>query len=74
METFKSQQRCLAVYSVIAQADGKDTYLRVGGGYGDAFSATLVLDAIPINGKLVVRTCEPPDRSIQRRRHAGAAV
>jgi hypothetical protein len=74
METFKSQQRSLAVYTVIAQADGKDTYLRIGGGQGDAFNATLALDAVPINGRLVVRVCEPPDRSGQRRRHVGAAV
>ncbi|MDB4974064.1 MAG: hypothetical protein JWN48_2405 [Myxococcaceae bacterium] len=78
MENLKKQPRRLAVYTVIPQADGKDSYLRVGGGLaeaeGDSFHATLVLDAIPLSGKLVVRSCEPADRTVARRRAVGLAV
>ncbi|MDB4990985.1 MAG: hypothetical protein JWN04_6163 [Myxococcaceae bacterium] len=74
MENLKNPLRSLTVYTVIPQPDGKDAYLRVGSGQGDGHGATLLLDAIPLHGKLVVRACEPADRSLARRRLAGAAV
>jgi len=73
MDNLKTPLRSLAVYTVIPQADGKDCYLRIGGGYGDGQGATLVLDAIPLHGKLVVRPAELSDRRAPRR-HTGVAV
>jgi hypothetical protein len=77
MEPLNEPPRTLAVYSVIPQPDGRHTYLRIGGGYGDLrdpHGVTLLFDAIPLHGKVLVRSAEPADRRLNRRRPVGAAL
>ncbi len=53
-------KRMQAVYAVVAKADGKDLFLRVGNAFVNRDgSTTVLLDAIPISGKLHVRDYFP---------------
>jgi hypothetical protein len=66
-----SEAKLLAVYTVIEKQDGKDIWLRVGSGFHNRDgSLSLLLDAVPINGRLQVRDYRPRDQPPARR--AGA--
>jgi hypothetical protein len=66
-----SEAKLLAVYTVIEKHDGKDIWLRVGSGFHNRDgSLSLLLDAVPINGRLQVRDYRPRDQPPARR--AGA--
>jgi hypothetical protein len=55
-------KRVLAVYTVIAKNEGKDFWLRVGGAFPNRDgSLSVLLDALPINGKLQIREYTPRD-------------
>ncbi len=59
-----SGKRMQAVYAVVAKSDGKDLFLRVGNAFVNRDgSTTVLLDAIPISGKLHVRDYLPREAS-----------
>ena len=59
METTKKMQ---AVYTVVQKADGKDVWLRVGAAFPNRDgSLSVLLDAVPTNGRLQIREYEPRD-------------
>jgi hypothetical protein len=63
-----NDSKLLAVYTVIEKQDGKDIWLRVGSGfYNRDGSLSLLLDAVPINGRLQVREYRPRDSAAARR-------
>ncbi len=67
-----SDAKLLAVYTVIEKKDGKDIWLRVGSGFHNRDgSLSLLLDAMPINGRLHVREYRPREQAVAPRR-AGA--
>jgi hypothetical protein len=54
------EKRFQAVYAVVPKSDGKDLFLRVGSAFPNRDgSLTLLLDAVPISGKLHVRDYQP---------------
>lgn len=63
-----TEKRFQAVYAVVTKPDRKDLFLRVGSAFTNRDgSLTLLLDAVPISGKLHVREYQPrrseqPDR------------
>jgi hypothetical protein len=60
MET--SSKRFRAVYAVVPKQDGKDVWLRVGSAFENRDgSETVLLDAVPIGGKLQIRDYQPRD-------------
>jgi hypothetical protein len=59
METTRKMQ---AVYTVVQKADGKDVWLRVGAAFPNRDgSLSVLLDAVPTNGRLQIREYEPRD-------------
>jgi len=53
-------KRVKAVYTIVPKPDGKDVWLRVGSAFPNRDgSLTVLLDAIPINGRLQVREQKP---------------
>ena len=59
METTKKMQ---AVYTVVQKADGKEVWLRVGAAFPNRDgSLSVLLDAVPTNGRLHIREYEPRD-------------
>lgn len=55
-------RRMQAVYAVVSKADGKDLFLRVGNAFVNRDgSTTVLLDAVPISGKLHVRDYLPKE-------------
>lgn len=63
-----SEAKLLAVYTVIEKQDGKDIWLRVGSGFRNRDgSLSLLLDAVPISGRLQVREYRPRDQTAARR-------
>ena len=69
METTKKIQ---AVYTVVPKSDGKDVWLRLGAAFPNRDgSLSVVLDAIPVNGRLQIREMAPPrDAATPRPREA----
>ena len=62
-----SSKRFRAVYAVVPKQDGKDVWLRVGTSYENRDgSETVLLDAVPIGGKLQIRDYQPRDQAGQR--------
>ncbi|MFT3923152.1 MAG: hypothetical protein QM778_11525 [Myxococcales bacterium] len=60
MET--TTKRIQAVYAVVSKSNGKDLFLRVGNAFPNRDgSTTLLLDAVPIGGKLHVRDYQPKE-------------
>ena len=55
-------KRVKAVYTVVPKPEGKDVWLRVGSAFPNRDgSLTVLLDAIPTNGRLQVRELPPRD-------------
>lgn len=62
-----SSKRFRAVYAVVPKQDGKDLWLRVGSAFENRDgSTTVLLDAVPIGGKLQIRDYQPRDVAGQR--------
>jgi hypothetical protein len=56
-------KRIQAVYAVVSKSDGKDLFLRVGNAFPNRDgSTTLLLDAVPLGGKLHVRDYAPKEQ------------
>lgn len=57
-----SSRRVRAVYAVVQKPEGKDLWLRVGSAFENRDgSTTVLLDAVPIGGKLQIRDYQPRD-------------
>jgi hypothetical protein len=55
-------KRPRAVYVVVPKQDGKDVWLRVGSAFENRDgSETVLLDAVPLGGKLQIRDYQPRD-------------
>jgi hypothetical protein len=55
-----NSKRFQAVYAIVEKPNGKDVFMRVGAAFPNKDgSLTLLLDAIPISGKLQVRDYTP---------------
>ena len=55
-------KRMQAVYAVVPKPEGKDVWLRVGSAFPNRDgSITVLLDAIPTNGRLQIRDYQPRD-------------
>jgi hypothetical protein len=55
-------KRIQAVYAVVSRPEGRDLFLRVGNAFPNRDgSTTLLLDALPLGGKLHVRDYLPKD-------------
>lgn len=62
-----SAKRLRAVYAVVPKQDGKDVWLRVGSAFENRDgSETVLLDAVPIGGRLQIRDYQPRDLTGQR--------
>ena len=62
-----SSKRPRAVYAVVPKQDGKDVWLRVGSAFENRDgSTTVLLDAVPIGGKLQIRDYQPRDAAGSR--------
>lgn len=65
MENHSKRPR--AVYVVVPKQDGKDVWLRVGSAFENRDgSETVLLDAVPIGGKLQIRDYQPRDAASPR--------
>lgn len=72
METETTTPRVLMVYAVIPKADGRDIRLRVGSAFPNRDgSLSVLLDAMPTNGRLQI--CAYAPRDVAARRTAEAA-
>jgi hypothetical protein len=59
-------KRALAVYTIIPKTEGKDFWLRIGSGFPNRDgSMSVLLDAMPINGKLQIREYTPRDERVE---------
>lgn len=59
-----SGARVKAVYAVLARADGREFRLRLGSAYANRDgSLSVLLDALPTNGRLHICDYHPPDRA-----------
>jgi hypothetical protein len=57
-----SSKRVRAVYAVVQKPEGRDVWLRVGSAFENRDgSTTVLLDAVPIGGKLQIRDYQPRD-------------
>ena len=57
-----STRRARAVYAVVPKPEGKDVWLRVGSAFENRDgSITVLLDAVPVGGKLQIRDYQPRD-------------
>jgi hypothetical protein len=55
-------RRARAVYAVVPKPEGKDVWLRVGSAFENRDgSVTVLLDAVPMGGKLQIRDYQPRD-------------
>lgn len=53
-------KRVKAVYTIVPKPDGKDVWLRVGSAFPNRDgSLTVLLDALPVSGRLQVREQRP---------------
>jgi hypothetical protein len=67
-------RRPRAVYAVVPRADGRDHWLRVGSAFTNRDgSETILLDAVPIAGKLQIRDYQPRDAERPSEQPRGAA-
>ncbi len=73
MET--NAKRMQAVYAVVPKPEGKDVWLRVGTAFPNRDgSLTVLLDAIPTNGRLHIREYQPRDVPAARKSDAEATL
>lgn len=57
-----NSKRPRAVYAVVPKHEGKDVWLRVGSAFDNRDgSVSVLLDAVPIGGKLQIREYQPRD-------------
>jgi hypothetical protein len=57
-----NSKRPRAVYAVVPKQEGKDVWLRVGSAFDNRDgSVTVLLDAVPVGGKLQIREYQPRD-------------
>jgi hypothetical protein len=71
MET--TTKKIQAVYTVVSKNDGKELWLRVGSAFPNRDgSLSVVLDAVPTNGRLQIREYTPRDVAAPRREAAQA--
>ena len=57
-----TSRKMQAVYTVVPKSDGKDVWLRVGSAYPNRDgSLSVLLDAVPTNGRLQIREYAPRD-------------
>jgi hypothetical protein len=57
-----NMKKMQAVYAVVPKPEGKDVWLRVGSAFPNRDgSMTVLLDAIPTNGRLQIREYQPRD-------------
>lgn len=62
-----NSRRARAVYAVVPKPEGKDVWLRVGSAFENRDgSTTVLLDAVPVGGKLQIRDYQPRDAAGQR--------
>ena len=62
-----SPTRVKAVYAVMARADGREVRLRLGSAFANRDgSLSVLLDALPTNGRLHICDYEPRDRTRPR--------
>jgi len=67
-------KRIQAVYAVVSKSDGRDLFLRVGNAFPNRDgSMTILLDAVPIGGKLHVRDYLPREQQAARNENHAAA-
>ena len=60
-------KRHQAVYTIIPKNEGKDYWLRIGSAFANRDgSLTVLLDAMPTNGKLQIRELQPRDERRER--------
>jgi hypothetical protein len=65
-------RRPRAVYAVVPKQEGKDVWLRVGSAFENRDgSVTVLLDAVPIGGKLQIREYQPRDVAAPRTSDTG---
>ena len=65
MET--TTKKMQAVYTVVQKADGKDVWLRVGAAFPNRDgSLSVLLDAMPTNGRLQICAYAPRDHTARR--------
>jgi hypothetical protein len=66
----RENKRHQAVYTIIPRSEGKDFWLRIGHAFENRDgSTTVLLDAMPTNGKLQIRDITAPE---ERRERAAA--
>lgn len=59
-----NSKRPRAVYAVVPKQEGKDVWLRVGSAFDNRDgSVTVLLDAVPVGGKLQIREYQPRDNA-----------
>jgi hypothetical protein len=69
MET--TTKKIQAVYTVVSKNDGKEVWLRLGSAFPNRDgSLTVLLDAVPTNGRLQIREYTPRDVAAAPRREA----
>jgi hypothetical protein len=62
-----NSKRPRAVYAVVPKQEGKDVWLRVGSAFDNRDgSVTVLLDAVPVGGKLQIREYQPRDGAATR--------
>lgn len=60
-------KRLRAVYTVVPKQEGKDVWLRVGSAFDNRDgSVSVLLDAVPVSGKLQIRDFQPRDLAAAR--------
>src|SRR5262245_34810331 len=60
-------RRPRAVYAVVPKPEGKDVWLRVGSAFENRDgSVSVLLDAVPVGGKLQIRDYQPRDAQAPR--------
>jgi hypothetical protein len=60
-------KRPRAVYAVVPKQEGKDVWLRVGSAFENRDgSIAVLLDAVPVGGKLQIREYQPRDATAAR--------
>jgi hypothetical protein len=60
-------RRARAVYAIVPKADGRDVWLRVGSAFENRDGSTsILLDAVPVGGKLQIRDYQPRDAAAVR--------
>ena len=58
-------KRMQAVYTIVARPEGRDLWLRIGSAFPNRDgSLSVLLDAVPTNGRLQIRDYQPRDSAV----------